>query len=208
MSLRLVRATIVGAVLAPVAAIALAAQQPQQGPPLPPNGWRIDPGHSAVTFRVRHLGMTWVNGKFGSWTGALVFDSANPEAATVEAHIQAASVNTENERRDNDVRQNYFQVDSFPEITFVSRRVERAGEGCLRVTGDLTIHGVTKSVVLETEIAGQMNGQRGKRMAFTATTTISRREFGILRNGMMEGVAVVGDEIRITIDIEAVQPNG
>ena len=208
MSLRLVRATIVGAVLAPVAAIALAAQQPQQGPPLPPNGWRIDPGHSAVTFRVRHLGMTWVNGKFGSWTGALVFDSANPEAATVEAHIQAASVNTENERRDNDVRQNYFQVDSFPEITFVSRRVERAADDHLRVTGDLTIHGVTKSVVLETEIVGRLNGQRGKRMAFSATTTISRREFGIVRNNMMEGVPIVGDEIRITIDIEAVQPNG
>ncbi|MFI5214769.1 MAG: YceI family protein, partial [Gemmatimonadales bacterium] len=185
--------------LASAAAFPLAAQNPPappapQGPPgqqpqtpLPPNGWRVDPNHSAITFRVRHLGITWVNGKFGSWTSELVYDPANPEAASVTAHIRTASVNTEVDRRDNDIRQNYFVADSFPEITFTSTRVERAGDTHLRITGDLTIHGVTKAVVLETEINGQLNGSRGKRVSFTGTTTISRREFGILRNPFMEG---------------------
>ncbi len=212
-----VRAMVVLA-LASAAAFPLAAQNPTppapQGPPpgqqppapLPPNGWRVDPNHSAITFRVRHLGITWVNGKFGQWHADLVYDPANPEAATVSAHIQTASVNTEVDRRDNDIRQNYFVVDSFPEITFASARVEKTGDTHLRITGDLTLHGVTKSVVLETEINGQLNGSRGKRVSFTATTTVSRRDFGILRNPILEGVPIVGDDIHITIDIEAIQP--
>jgi polyisoprenoid-binding protein YceI len=200
-------------------AFPLAAQNPTpaptpQGPPpgqqppapLPPNGWRVDPVHSALTFRVRHLGITWVNGKFGQWHADLVYDPANPEAATVAAQIQTASVNTENDRRDNDVRQNYFVADSFPQITFTSRRIEKTGDTHLRITGDLTMHGVTKSVVLETEINGSLNGSRGKRVSFTGTTTVSRHDFGILRNPFMEGAQVVGDDIHITIDIEAIQP--
>ncbi len=220
---RTVRAMVVLA-LASAAAFPLAAQNPAppappvppapQGPPqgqqppapLPPNGWRVDPNHSAITFRVRHLGITWVNGKFGSWASELVFDPANPEAASVSAHIRTASVNTEVDRRDTDIRQNYFVADSFPEIAFTSRRVEKTGDTHLRITGDLTMHGVTKSVILETEINGMLNGSRGKRVSFTGTTTVSRRDFGILRNPFMEGAQVVGDDIHITIDIEAIQP--
>jgi polyisoprenoid-binding protein YceI len=147
-----------------------------------------------------------VKGKFGQWHADLVYDPANPEAATVSAQIQTASVNTENDRRDNDVRQNYFVADSFPQITFTSRRIEKTADTHLRITGDLTMHGVTKSVVLETEINGQLSGARGKRVAFTGTTTVSRHDFGILRNPFMEGAQVVGDDIHITIDIEAIQP--
>jgi polyisoprenoid-binding protein YceI len=199
------------AILSLAFAPALAAAQqpaPQAPSPLPPNGWRVDMNHSAVTFRVRHLGITWVNGKFGGWSAELVFDPANPTAATVTARIPMASVSTENERRDADIKANYFVVDSFPEMTFVSRRVEPAGEGHLRVTGDLTLRGITKPVVLETEVSGPLTGSRGKRIAFSATTTIDRRDFGILRNGMMEGAQIVGNDIRITIDVEATQPNG
>jgi polyisoprenoid-binding protein YceI len=212
-----VRAMVVLA-LASASAFPLAAQNPAspapQGPPqgqqpqapLPPNGWRVDPNHSAITFRVRHLGITWVNGKFGSWASELVYDPANPEAASVSAHVRTASVNTEVDRRDNDIRQNYFVADSFPEIAFTSRRVEKTGDTHLRITGDLTMHGVTKSVVLETEINGMLSGARGKRVSFTGTTTVSRHDFGILRNPFMEGAQVVGDDIHITIDIEAIQP--
>jgi polyisoprenoid-binding protein YceI len=209
-------------VLAAITPIVAAAQQPAppagapQGPPpgaqnqapLPPNGWRIDMGHSAISFRVRHLGISWVNGEFKTWTGDLVFDPAHPQAASVTAHIQTASANTNNERRDNDIRSgNYLAVDSFPEMTFVSRSVQVVDPTHLRITGDLTLRGVTKPVILDTEITGTLANSRGKRMAFTATTTIDRRDFGVTFSRLMEGAQVVGDEVRITIDIEASQPN-
>ncbi len=185
------------------------AQQGQAAPPLPPNGWRIDMGHSAVTFRVRHLGISWVNGRFQGWQGELIFDPANPTAASVTARIRTASIDTENERRDNDIRSgNYLAVDSFPEMSFVSKRVERVDATHLRVIGDLTLRGVTKSVTLDAEMLGTISGQRGKRIAFTATTTINRMDYGVAFNGLMEGAKIVGDEIRITLDIEATQPPG
>lgn len=203
------------------APVVLAAQQPApasapQGPPaaqnqapLPPNGWRLDLGHSAVNFRVRHLGIAWVNGEFRSWTMDLVYDPANPTAASVTARIQTASVNTNSERRDNDIRSgSYLAVDSFPEMTFVSRRVERVDASHLRITGDLTLRGVTKPVTLDTEISNVLTTSRGKRIAFTATTAITRQDYGVTFNRLAEGAQVVGDEVRITIDVEASQPNG
>lgn len=193
----------------------VAAQQPapapqsqaQQAAPLPSNGWRLDLAHSAVTFRVRHLGISWVNGKFTDWKGELVYDPANPTAASVVAIIQTKSVDTDNERRDNDIRSgNYLAVDSFPEMRFVSKRVQKVDDTHLRVTGDLTLRGVTKEVTLDTEVSAVMNGQRAKRIAFTSTTVINRMDFGVTFNRLTEGAQVVGTDIRITIDIEATQP--
>lgn len=179
---------------------------PQQAP-LPPHGWRFDTGHSAVTFRVRHLGISWVNGRFNTWTGSLVYDPANPTAASVNVRIQTNSIDTESERRDNDIRSgNYLAVDSFPEMTFVSRKVEKVDDTHLKVTGDLTLRGVTREVVLATEVTGSMPGERTRRIAFTATTTIDRMAYGVSFNRLTEGAQVVGSEIRITIDIEATQP--
>jgi len=176
-------------------------------PPLPPNGWRVDPAHSAVSFRVRHLGISWVNGQFRTWTAELVYDPANPEAASVTARIQTGSVNTNHERRDADIRSgNYMAVDSFPEMTFVSRRVQRVDATHLRVMGELTLRGITRPVTLEAEVLGAMPGQRQRRIAFTATTAINRHEFGVSFNRLLEGAQIVGDEVRITIDIEATQP--
>ncbi len=187
---------------------ALAAQNPAPAPQaaLPPNGWRIDPGHSRVAFRVRHMGMEWVNGEFEQWTGDFVYDPARPESASVVIHIQAASENSQNERRDNDVRANYLNVDSFPDIAFVSRRVEKVDSTHLRVTGDLTLHGVTRPVVLETEFLGAMANPRAKRIAFTATAQVNRQQFGMTRNFLIEGAKLVGDDIYITIDLVANQP--
>jgi polyisoprenoid-binding protein YceI len=167
--------------------------------------WTADPAHSAVAFRVRHLGITWVNGTFRQWTADLSYDPAKPESATVVAHIQAGSVDTGNERRDGDLRQNYLAADSFPEISFVSKRVERVAPDHLRMTGDLTVRGITHSVVLETETGGVLATARGRRTAFSATTSIKRQDYGIALNRFMEGAQVVGDEVRITIDIEAVE---
>lgn len=205
-----VRSILLGAALAlPAAALAQnppAAAPPAQAP-LPPNGWRLDRAHSAVNFRVRHLGISWVNGEFRDWTADIVYDPANPGSAGVTARIQTGSVATNNDRRDNDIRSgNYLAVDSFPEMTFVSRRVEPLDATHLRIHGDLTLRGVTRPVTLDTEISGVLAGQRGRRVAFTATTTINRHDFGVRFNRLVEGAQVVGDDIRITIDIEATQP--
>jgi polyisoprenoid-binding protein YceI len=200
--------TLLVALLMP-AAVSLAAQTSQQAattpPPAPTNRWSADPAHSAVNFRVRHLGITWVNGSFGQWTADLNYDPAKPEAASVSARLQTASITTGNDRRDNDLRANYLAADSFPEITFVSKRIERVSPDHLRITGDLTIRGVTHPVVLETDIGGVLATPRGRRTAFSATTSLKRQDYGITLNRFMEGAQIVGDEVRITIDIEATE---
>ena len=197
---RLVRSTVPGMLLVPAV---LASQTPSAAPPSG-NRWTSDPAHSAVTFRVRHLGISWVNGAFRQWTGELTYDPAAPEAASVTVRIQTASVDTENERRDNDIKANYLAVDSFPEITFISRTVERVAPDRLKITGDLTIRGISHSVVLDTEVLGTLTTARGRRTAFSATTAIKRQDFGVTRNPLLEGAQVVGDDVRITIDVEAI----
>jgi len=188
----------------PIMLLALLQAAPSS-PATPTNRWSADPAHSAVAFRVRHLGITWVNGRFGQWTADLNYDPTKPEAATVTARIQTASITTGNDRRDNDLRQNYLAADSFPEITFVSSRVEKVAPDKLRISGDLTMRGVTHPVVLDADIGGALTTPRGRRTAFSATTTIKRQDYGITRNGFMEGAQIVGDDVRITIDIEATE---
>jgi polyisoprenoid-binding protein YceI len=188
----------------PILLLAL-LQAPTQTPATASNRWSADPAHSAVAFRVRHLGITWVNGTFGQWTVDLSYDPGNPEAASVTARIQAATISTGNDRRDNDLRQNYLATDSFPEITFVSRRVEKVAPDKLRISGDLTMRGITHPAVLDADIGGVLNTPRGRRTAFSATTTLKRQDYGITRNGFMEGAQIVGDDVRITIDIEATE---
>jgi polyisoprenoid-binding protein YceI len=203
------RRTLTAAVLLALAlAGAARAQQGPAQPPLPSNGWRVDPNHSGVRFRVRHLGMTWVNGEFRTWTADLVYDPANPMGARVAAQIQVASISTDNDMRDSDLRSaRFFAADSFPQMTFVSTRVEAVDSAHLRITGDLTIRGVTRQVVLDTEIGGTTTGQRSRRIAFSATTTIDRKDWGMTFSPVQEGIRSAGDEVRITIDIEAVRPN-
>jgi polyisoprenoid-binding protein YceI len=189
----------------PILLLALLQAATPATPATTTNRWSPDPAHSAVAFRVRHLGITWVNGTFGQWTADLNYDPSKPEAASVTAHIQTASVTTGNDRRDNDLRQNYLAVDSFPEITFVSKRVEKVAPDKLRISGDLTMRGVTRPVVLDADIGGVLTTSHGRRTAFSATTTIKRQDYGITRNGFMEGAQIVGDEVRITIDVEATE---
>ena len=203
----MIRSTALLALFVP-AALSLAAQAPSAGTapvPTATNRWSADPAHSAVAFRVRHLGITWVNGSFGQWTADLNYDPANPEAASVTAKIQTASISTANERRDTDLRQNYLAVDSFPEMTFVSKRVEKVAPDKLRIAGDLTLRGVTRPVVLDADVGGVLASPRGRRAAFSATTSIKRQDFGITLNRLMEGAQIVGDDVRITIDIEAIE---
>lgn len=169
----------------------------------------IDVAHSRIGFRARHLGLTWVEGRFRNFAGRFSFDSVNVQNTSAEATIQVASVFTDNERRDNDLRSaNFFHADSFPEIRFVSRSVERgSAPGTYRMTGDLTIRGITRPVILDVEVTGWrvMNTRQGRSlvMGVAMTGRINRHDFGLRWNNVIEGVQVVGDEIRLDIVVEA-----
>lgn len=195
----------VSLLLALAAPLRAQSAQPAAKPAAITNRWTADPVHSAFNFRVRHLGISWVNGTFGQWTADFAYDPAKPEAASVTAKIQTASITTGNERRDADLKQNYLAVDSFPEITFTSTKVERTAGAPdhLRISGNLTIRGVTRPAVLETDVGGVAVTPMGRRAAFSATTTVKRQDFGIVRNPFLEGTQIVGDDVRISIDIEA-----
>lgn len=165
--------------------------------------WQIDPSHSAAQFAVRHLGISTVRGQFNKMSGSAVFDPGNPGKTEIEAVIDPASIDTRIEMRDKDLRSaKYFDVATYPALTFKSTRVEAVGSGKLRVIGDLTMHGVTKEVTLNvdgpTQAANHGNGPA--RMGATATTKLNRRDFGI--NG---GATVVSDEVEITLDLELVK---
>jgi len=166
---------------------------------------RIDKDHSTVAFRVRHL-FTKVNGRFGDFSGTVTLDEANPAASKVEAVIQAASIDTDVEARDKDLRsKRFFDVERFPEIQFRTKRVEGSGTTA-RVVGDLTMHGVTKEVTLDTEFLGKGKDPWGnERYGFHAQTTINRKDFGMAWNEVVEaGGVLVGEEVEIILDVEAV----
>lgn len=166
--------------------------------------WNIDPNHTAAQFSVRHLGISTVRGAFTKVSGVVQYDQSNPAKTTIEATIDTASVDTRVEMRDNDLRSpNFFDVAKYPTLSFKSKSVEAAGAGKLKVTGDLTIHGVTKEVVLEVDgPSTPANDQRGNlHMGASASTKINRKDFGV--NG---GGGMVGDDVPITIDLELVRP--
>ncbi len=166
--------------------------------------WQIDPNHTAAQFSVRHLGISTVRGVFEKTTGTVSFDPADPSKSSIEATIDATTVNTRVQMRDGDLRSPHFlDVAKYPTITFKSTHTEVAGPGKLKVTGDLTIHGVTKQVVLDVEGPSQAikDPMGSLRMGANATTTINRNDFGITT---MPGA--VGDEIQIVLDIEMTRP--
>jgi polyisoprenoid-binding protein YceI len=166
--------------------------------------WKIDPMHSSAQFAVTHLGVSTVRGAFTKVTGSANFDPADPSKDSLEADIDASSVDTRVEMRDKDLRSpNFLDVEKYPTITFHSRQIKKAGEGKLRIVGDLTIHGVTKEVVLDVDgpSAPIKDPYGNRRIGASATTKINRKDFGV--NG---APGVVGDEISITIDAELIQP--
>jgi len=167
--------------------------------------YQIDPVHSSAQFSVRHMMVSNVRGEFAKVTGTVVYDPKNPKASSVEATIDATSINTHEPRRDEDLKSpNFFDVAKYPTLTFKSKKVEKAGAGKLRVTGDLTIHGVTKEVVLDVE-GPSPEAKMGPNIkaGASASTTINRKDFGLMWNKVLEsGGVVVGDEVKITLEIE------
>jgi polyisoprenoid-binding protein YceI len=168
--------------------------------------WTIDPGHSAAQFTVRHMVIANVRGEFDGPTGTIAFDPADLKTLKADVSFDTKTVNTRNPDRDKDLRSDlFFDVTKFPKMTFKSKRVEPSGPGKLKLVGDLTIKGITKEVTLDvdgpTPEIKDIWGER--RIGATATTTIDRRQFGLMYNRVLEGGgAVVGDTVNVTLDIE------
>jgi polyisoprenoid-binding protein YceI len=171
--------------------------------------WQIDPNHSAAQFAVRHLAISTVRGAFTKVSGTIQLDDKDISKSSVEVTIDADSVDTRVLNRDKDLRSDhFFDVQKYPTITFKSTKVEQVEPGKLKVTGDLTIHGVTKPVVLDVEgpTAAVKDPWGNQRAAANATTKINRQDYGVKWNATMDGGGlVVGDDVAITIDVEMVQ---
>lgn len=171
--------------------------------------WQLDPNHSSAQFAVRHLGLSTVRGAFTKVNGTIQFDDKDITKSSVDVTIEAASLDTRVEGRDKDLRgDHFFEVEKYPTLTFKSTKVEQVEVGKLKVTGDLTIHGVTKQVVLDVEgpTAAVKDPWGNQRAAASATTKINRQDFGVKWNAKMDnGGWVVGDDVAITIDVEMVQ---
>ena len=183
------------------------AQMPKSAVPVTKvSTWQIDPAHSELTFRIRHL-VSRVQGTFNEWGGTLVGNPENLAGGSVEVAIKTTSIDTNNERRDDHLRSaDFFDAATYPTITFRSRKVDLQDKK-IRVTGDLAMHGVTKPVVLDGQLTGLGLDARGKqRIGFEASTTINRHDFGVKWNRAAEGGGVVlGDDVEIAIVVAAVQ---
>ncbi|MEO5718005.1 MAG: YceI family protein [Chthoniobacterales bacterium] len=167
--------------------------------------YKIDPVHSSISFKVRHF-FSYVNGSFKKFEGTIDVDHDHPEKSTVTATIDAASVDTQNEKRDEDLRSaDFFEVAKYPTITFKSKSVKQTGADSGDIVGDLTMHGVTKEIVLHVKFLGKGKGMGGKAISGWQVTpeSVKRSEYGLTWSKAVEGTAVVGEEVTISIDIEA-----
>jgi polyisoprenoid-binding protein YceI len=170
--------------------------------------WAIDPAHSHVEFAVRHLMISTVKGRFAGVAGTVRMNEADPADAAVHVTIDVASIDTREPQRDAHLRSaDFFDVEKYPSLTFTSRRVDNRREGSFTLVGDLTLHGVTREVALEVLEEGRgKDPWGGERAGYAATTKIKRSDFGLTWNQVLEaGGFAVGDDIRISIDLELVK---
>lgn len=170
--------------------------------------WTVDPAHSTAEFAIRHLMISTVRGRFSGISGQIVGDPNDWTGATAEIVIDAASVDTRQPDRDQHLRSaDFFDVEKYPTITFKSTRIVKTGENRYEITGDLTIHGVTKSVTIQAESLGQSKDPwGGVRAGISAETRINRKDFGLHWNQVLEtGGVLVGDEVRINVELELIR---
>ncbi|HEX7117275.1 MAG TPA: YceI family protein [Longimicrobiales bacterium] len=170
--------------------------------------WTIDAAHTLVEFAVKHMMIATVKGRFGEVSGTIVLDEEALDRSSAEVTIVASSIDTRSADRDAHLRSaDFLDVETHPTLTFRSRRVESVGEGRFRVIGDLTIRGTTREVVLDVEDQGRgKDPWGGERAAFSATTEIDRRDYGLTWNAALEtGGVLVGDRVRISLEVEAVR---
>lgn len=170
--------------------------------------WNLDPNHTLAEFSVRHMMVTTVKGRFEKVSGTVHFDPQNPAASSVEAVIEAASINTGVHDRDNHLRSaDFFDVAKYPQITFKSTNIQITGDNEGKITGDLTIHGITRPVTLEVEYFGENVNPYGHTViGFSAATKINREDFDLTWNVALEtGGVLVGKDIKISLDVEAIK---
>ena len=178
-------------------------------PPTATTAWNIDPVHTVAEFKVKHMMISNVKGQFTTVTGVMTLDEADVTRSRIEASIQAASVNTRDAQRDAHLKSaDFFDVEKFPTLSFKSTRVTRSGDGELAVTGDLTIHGVTHEAAFAVEgpTPPAKDPWGNTRVGLSATTRISRKDFGLTWNaGLETGGFLVGDEVTVTLDVQFVK---
>jgi polyisoprenoid-binding protein YceI len=169
--------------------------------------WQIDPMHTQVEFSAKHFGMMTVRGHFRDVTTTGEVDPSNLAGSHVEATIDVASLTTNNPQRDNDLRSSYFlELDKNPSITFRSTSIAPAGDNRFKLTGDLTIKGITKTLTLDVQRYGEINDERmGHRVAFSAEGQINRKDFGMEFDMLADNRLVVSHEIKIYVEAELVE---
>lgn len=170
--------------------------------------WTFDPSHSTIGFTIRHLMVTKVHGQFQKWTGKLEIDDQDITKSTVAVSIETSSIDTREEKRDAHLRSpDFFNTEKHPMMTFVSTSIAKQRDTELAVTGDLSINGVTQAVVLSVETTDQVKDPwGGTRQGFEAKTAISRKDFELTWNTVLEaGGVVVADKVEIVLDVQAVK---
>jgi polyisoprenoid-binding protein YceI len=177
---------------------------------IPKGTWNVDPAHSKVGFAVKHMGVATVRGEFGEFEGSLVFGD-DLASSTAGGSVKTASVDTNQEARDEHLRSaDFFESETYPEITFASTSIEKIDDETVKITGDLTMHGETHPIELEAELGGVETGPQGEtRTGLEVTGTLSRKEWGMKFNAALgSGNAVVSDKVKLTLDIAAVKAEG
>ncbi|HZV12754.1 MAG TPA: YceI family protein [Candidatus Kapabacteria bacterium] len=170
--------------------------------------WQLDPVHTTVKFSVRHMVVAEVSGRFSKFEGTIVRPTEDFSGGAISVKINAASINTDNEMRDNHLRSaDFFDVENHPELIFKSRSFEKTGNDEYKILGDLTMHGVTKPVELKAEYFGEMKDWEGKRhIGFKAEGALNRTDYGLTYNMALEaGGVVVGEKIKLHLDVEAIE---
>ncbi|MFL6196111.1 MAG: YceI family protein [Thermoanaerobaculia bacterium] len=168
-----------------------------------PAVYKVDADHSGVNFSIRHF-VSNVSGRFRDFDGVVRFDRQNPAASSVELRVTAASIDTANNDRDEHLRsKDFFEVEKFPALTFTSNKVVAKDGDTFEVTGNLTMHGVTRQITFPVQFLGSVQAPRGERAGFSANFVVNRKEFGIDWNNILDSGPVLGDEVKVNIEIEA-----
>ena len=165
--------------------------------------YKVDPNHSGVSFSIRHF-VSNIPGRFRDFSGVIKHDPQSPAASSVAFTVQAASIDTANDDRDEHLRSaDFFDVQKFPTLTFTSTKVAARDADTLEVTGDLTLHGVTRTVTIPVDVLGTFKSPRGEKAGFEASFTLNRKDYGIAWNRVFDAGPVLGDEVKVNVSIEA-----
>ena len=171
--------------------------------------WDIDTAHAAANFSVKHLTISTVNGTLGDVTGKVEVDDKDVTKSKIEASVDMKGINTKQSKRDDHLRSpDFFDVEKFPAVIFKSTKIEKGEGSKLKITGDLTMHGVTKPVVLDGELTAEVANpfSAAKTRGFSGSTTINRKDFGLTWNKALEsGGVIVGEEVKVSIEAEVVK---